>query len=78
MMFNPIEIDMNLMTMLINSWEEDSRTRPGETITRAWIGYPMEIVDELISNGDIVRKADSIIFTDKGKERAERLKRLHC
>jgi hypothetical protein len=68
--------DLNLLLMLLTGWEEDSRKNPGEKIFRAWKGYLFTTLNSLADEKLIIQSKDtkSVILTDAGKQRAEKLK----
>ncbi len=76
-MLDPKTIDLNLLVMYLNCWKEESREFPGGIIFRTWNGYLQEVLDTLTNDRLIFQIRDSVIFTEDGKHRAERLKRLY-
>ena len=71
--------DLHLLLIYLTGWEEDSRKEPGKKIFRAWKGYKFEILDE-IQNQKLIFQipgGKSLILTDKGKQKAEELRRKY-
>jgi hypothetical protein len=63
----------------LTGWEEDKRNSPGEKVFRAWKGYKFEILDE-IQNQQLIFQipgGKSLFLTDKGKQKAEELRRKY-
>ncbi len=77
MFLAPKVYDMNLLTMFLNSWDEESRTVPGLVVKRTSIKFLDEVVDELVSQDYIAVEKDFIIFNTEGERRAERFKGLY-
>jgi len=71
--------ELNLLVLYLSGWEEDSRKKPGQKIFRSWKGYPFEILNEFEEKELITqnRKSKSIVFTVKGKSKAEAIKRKY-
>jgi hypothetical protein len=71
--------DLTLLLIYLTGWEEDKRNSPGEKVFRAWKGYKFEILDE-IQNQQLIFQipgGKSLILTDKGKQKAEELRRQY-
>ena len=64
--------DLVLATIFMSSWQEDLA---GRKISRAWKGYPFEILDSLAEAGLIssTRRSKSLTITDEGIEKAKHL-----
>ena len=71
------DVELNLLIMYINGWEEDSRREPGGKAFRVWIGYPFDILNELERLGLIRQFAKSVIITSEGISRAKALKQQY-
>ncbi|MCK5056939.1 MAG: transposase [Candidatus Aminicenantes bacterium] len=69
--------DLNLLVLYLSGWEEESRKAPGQKIFRSWKGYLFEILNEFEEKEFIIqnRKSRSVIFTEKGKRKAEEIKK---
>lgn len=63
--------DLNLLTIYLNSWEEESRQEFGAKIRRCWKEYPMDALNELEKNGLICQSAKSMILTKEGTKKAK-------
>jgi len=73
------KLDLTLLLIYLTGWEEDKRNSPGEKVFRAWKGYKFEILDE-IQNQKLIFQipgGKSLILTDKGKQKAEELRRQY-
>jgi hypothetical protein len=71
--------DLTLLLIYLTGWEEDKRNSPGEKVFRAWKGYTFEILDE-IQNQQLIFQipgGKSLFLTDKGKQKAEELRRKY-
>ena len=74
-----IKLELTLLLIYLTGWEEDKRNSPGEKVFRAWKGYKFEILDE-IQNQQLIFQipgGKSLILTDKGKQKAEELRRQY-
>ena len=69
--------ELNLLVLYLSGWEEDNRKEPVQKIFRSWKGYRFEILNEFEENELILqnRKSKSVVFTEKGKSKAEAIKR---
>lgn len=72
--------ELSLLLLHLTCWEEESRNNPGEKVFRAWKGYLFEVLNELEKENCILqfRHTKSVIVTEEGKQRAEKLKRKYC
>jgi len=68
--------ELNLLVLYLSGWEEDNRKEPGQKIFRSWKGYLFEILNEFEEKEFITqnRKSKSVVFTEKGKKKAEEIK----
>jgi hypothetical protein len=68
--------ELNLLVLYLSGWEEDNRKEPGQKIFRSWKGYRFEILNEFEEKEFITqnRKSKSVVFTEKGKKKAEEIK----
>ena len=68
--------ELNLLVLYLSGWEEDKRKEPGQKIFRSWKGYLFEILNEFEKKEFIIqnRKSKSVVFTEKGKKKAEEIK----
>ena len=71
--------ELNLLVLYLSGWEEDKRKEPGQKIFRSWKGYLFEILNEFEEKEFITqnRKSKSVAFTEKGKKKAEEIKRKY-
>jgi hypothetical protein len=71
--------ELNLLVLYLSGWEEDSRKAPGQKIFRSWKGYLFDILNEFEEKEFIKqnRKSKSVVFTEKGKRKAEEIKKKH-
>jgi hypothetical protein len=62
--------ELTLLLLYLTSWEEEIG---GDTVQRAWKGFPFEVLDALEENGYLSqsRRAKSVYLTRAGLERAE-------
>jgi hypothetical protein len=69
--------ELNLLVLYLSGWEEESRKASGQKIFRSWKGYLFDIINEFEEKELIKqnRKSKSVIFTDKGKRKAEEIKK---
>jgi len=66
-------LNLNLVLIYLNGWEEDSRRIFGGKVIRAWKAYPFDILNELDHQGLIRQFDKSLIITNLGISRAEGL-----
>ena len=77
-------LEITLLLISLTSWREEKRQSSRkktwdnkvEMVSRAWIGYKIDVLDELKQQGFIrlIPGGKSFFLTDKGEERAEELK----
>jgi hypothetical protein len=70
-------MDLNLILIFLNGWEEDSRKVPGGKVFRAWKNYPFEVLNELEKRDLIRQYPKSIVVTKEGQTYAEGLMHLY-
>ena len=58
-----IILELSLVLIYLNGWEEDKRTAPGEKVFRTWKGYKFEILDKLQGQGLSGRRCQANDFT---------------
>ena len=70
---DPERMELNLILIYLNGWQEDSRREPGGKVLRGWKGYPFDILNEL-EKQNLIRQYDhSVVVTKEGISRAEGL-----
>jgi hypothetical protein len=70
-----IILELSLVMIYLNGWEEDKRNAPGEKVFRAWKGYTFEVLDKLQNQGLILQipGGKSLLLHEKGKQKAREL-----
>ena len=66
--------DIALFLLYASSWKE--KVTPGFSVLRSWKGYGFRVLDALEKKGYVSgsHRAKSVILTDDGMERANKLK----
>ncbi len=73
--YDEILEELTLLMLYLTSFK-DKRMFKGEDTLRAWKGYPFEFLNALESKEFIIqsRRAKSVVITDEGVEKAEKIK----
>ena len=66
--------EINLLLIYLSGWQEDSPKVPGKKVFRAWKGYLFRVLNELERDRLIRQFRNSLILTEEGLKKAERLK----
>jgi len=65
--------EINLLCMFLNSWEEDSKRKPGNTVLKVWYTYHYEVVKSLEKENLIRRYDKTFDLTDAGEKKIAEL-----
>jgi len=65
--------EINLLCMFLNSWEEDSKRKPGTNVLKVWYTYHYEVVKSLEKENLIRRYDKTFDLTDAGEKKIAEL-----
>ncbi len=73
--YDEILEDLTLLMLYLTSFV-DSKALKDRNLIRSWKGYPFEFLNSLEAKNMIIqsRRAKSIVFTEEGIEKAEKIK----
>jgi hypothetical protein len=68
---DPEIMELNLILIYLNGWQEDSRKEVFSKVFRSWKGYPFDILNELEKQNMIRQFDKSLVVTKVGISKAE-------